>query len=802
MNPEPSEENPEENPSAAAGGGGSLLLELATLAAILLVGFVLTVLNADLPIVRNSLLYAQTAASIMDDDWDPRPTAADNEKNYGRPVFFSLLAALFIEHQGPNVGVKSASYLGTALFAIVTLVFLRLAAHRAGFSRRWVPVTLALLFFNPLILYQFWSAYPDGLFGALTLSAFMLTDRVAQGKRRGVVITSLMLGAVIYIAYHTKLYGLVLGLACPLTIGVGWLLTRAEPGFQRWAWPSLSVTFVLLGTMVLCATAGYDPLLSIGGTDSKHSSGMKELAESLDGRIVGPTILVIASWIMCLWMTFGVTLLFLAARRKRCSCRWSWRTFAVVYLLGLIPFGTEVVYNMRYVIPVLPFAAVAVARGMDRMQNAKFRRNILIVHALIATVACLHYNWRPAFERLESLEDRFFYPYANAGDRLDNLRMRHHVNAARQIERINLEAEPDGAVFWVHDYYKDAYEELVEDMGLRPDIDVRYEEPETKWIPDRGKALVAQDVSDPEEARAWHREFEDDFHVTALGNEVIRVSPRIEVSVTELPDSDAERGTLVLLSASIPAEREEGERVEFRINNKVVGLTWEPPYEVRVPVDRRGRHVAFARLISQRGKQIKSLPVAFHIGREAYEFPILYAADDAEEEPGESTYLHSSDLEMVEDAGQWDYQLSALRFRRLPFASGVKIKNAYIQFSAAARNDEPTELVFQAEDSGHSPSLVEVKIADRKSGAASVTWQPKRWHPGRIRSRDQRSPDIAALVQEVLDHPGWQAGNALTVIVSGSGVRVAHASDGAKRLWETPTLYVELEPPESKESNR
>jgi hypothetical protein len=41
-----------------------------------------------------------------------------------------------------------------------------------------------------------------------------------------------------------------------------------------------------------------------------------------------------------------------------------------------------------------------------------------------------------------------------------------------------------------------------------------------------------------------------------------------------------------------------------------------------------------------------------------------------------------------------------------------------------------------------------------------------------------RSPDLAPLVQEIVDRPGWQVGNPLVLLVEGNGRRTAEAFDG------------------------
>ncbi len=52
---------------------------------------------------------------------------------------------------------------------------------------------------------------------------------------------------------------------------------------------------------------------------------------------------------------------------------------------------------------------------------------------------------------------------------------------------------------------------------------------------------------------------------------------------------------------------------------------------------------------------------------------------------------------------------------------------------------------------------------------------------------DERSPDLTALFQALVDRPGWAPGNAAAVVISGSGRRVAYS-------WDTdPARAVRLE---------
>jgi hypothetical protein len=55
---------------------------------------------------------------------------------------------------------------------------------------------------------------------------------------------------------------------------------------------------------------------------------------------------------------------------------------------------------------------------------------------------------------------------------------------------------------------------------------------------------------------------------------------------------------------------------------------------------------------------------------------------------------------------------------------------------------------------------------------------------------DQRTTDIAPIIQEIVNRPGWSSGNSLVIIVSGTGERVAESYDGVAN--GAPLLHVEF----------
>ena len=70
-----------------------------------------------------------------------------------------------------------------------------------------------------------------------------------------------------------------------------------------------------------------------------------------------------------------------------------------------------------------------------------------------------------------------------------------------------------------------------------------------------------------------------------------------------------------------------------------------------------------------------------------------------------------------------------------------------------------------------------------------MSWAPPEWATVEEAGPAQRTVDLAPVVQEVVDRPGWAGGNALALIVTGSGRRVAESYNGDPS--GAPLLYVE-----------
>uniref|UniRef100_A0A540V9H0 Tandem-95 repeat protein n=1 Tax=Litorilinea aerophila TaxID=1204385 RepID=A0A540V9H0_9CHLR len=175
-------------------------------------------------------------------------------------------------------------------------------------------------------------------------------------------------------------------------------------------------------------------------------------------------------------------------------------------------------------------------------------------------------------------------------------------------------------------------------------------------------------------------------------------------------------------------------------------------------------------------------------GTSTVEVRVGASSDDAEERANGRVVLSSSDLELIRER---DDQVVGIRFAGVAIPQGATIVNAYIQFTVDEATSEATNLTIQGEAADHASTFVNVdgNISGRPRTGASVAWVPPAWPTRDVAGPDQRTPNLAGVIQEVVNRPGWASGNALAIIITGSGKRVAQSYD--KNPANAPLLHVE-----------
>jgi hypothetical protein len=166
--------------------------------------------------------------------------------------------------------------------------------------------------------------------------------------------------------------------------------------------------------------------------------------------------------------------------------------------------------------------------------------------------------------------------------------------------------------------------------------------------------------------------------------------------------------------------------------------------------------------------------------RFALSVSVASSSDDAEEAASGSVSLTSSDLELVNDGTAGDQKIG-VRFAGLNIPPGWLVASAIIQFTADETQSETTSLTIRAQAADNAPTFSTTNwgISTRPVTSSSVSWQPPAWNTVGEAGPAQQTPDLAALLQEVVNRPGWLEGNAVAFILTGTGHRTADSFDKA-----------------------
>ncbi|MFN3189949.1 MAG: hypothetical protein ACE361_05445 [Aureliella sp.] len=198
-----------------------------------------------------------------------------------------------------------------------------------------------------------------------------------------------------------------------------------------------------------------------------------------------------------------------------------------------------------------------------------------------------------------------------------------------------------------------------------------------------------------------------------------------------------------------------------------------------------------ARIAPPRNMEAKAAPTKGN-------YYVVRSEDDAEERITHEVNLDSDDLDFGQSSiGGFETAIAiGVRFEGIQVAKGSKIKRAYLQFTKddSPTESEPTKLTIRAELVPNAASFKVDKnnITGRYTTKKSIAWAPAAWRPEERRAESERSPDLSALLQEVVDQQEWKPGNAVVLIIEGKGERDALTFDSGEK-GSAPMLHVETE---------
>ena len=168
------------------------------------------------------------------------------------------------------------------------------------------------------------------------------------------------------------------------------------------------------------------------------------------------------------------------------------------------------------------------------------------------------------------------------------------------------------------------------------------------------------------------------------------------------------------------------------------------------------------------------------------EVQITASTDDAEE----TTISHNMDL----ISGDLDIggTIVGLRFPGLNIPQDATIVNAYVQFGADENSVSASSLTIAGENTDSATTFTNANgnITSRTPTSSTVAWSPAEW-TRRDAGLDQRTPNVSSIVQEIVSRPGWSSGNAIALMISGSGNRPAESTDGNYSKL-APILHIEF----------
>ncbi len=141
------------------------------------------------------------------------------------------------------------------------------------------------------------------------------------------------------------------------------------------------------------------------------------------------------------------------------------------------------------------------------------------------------------------------------------------------------------------------------------------------------------------------------------------------------------------------------------------------------------------------------------------------STDDAEQKNNEIDKLYDDDLDIGWEGDEFNVVATGLRYRGVNVPKGAMIDSAFIEMWAHEDEGDLAIVTINGEASDNPVTYNETDlISDRPRTTANVVWNvDEEWTIW----EQYRTPDLKALVQEIVDRDGWQQGNAMAFFLTG-----------------------------------
>jgi hypothetical protein len=165
--------------------------------------------------------------------------------------------------------------------------------------------------------------------------------------------------------------------------------------------------------------------------------------------------------------------------------------------------------------------------------------------------------------------------------------------------------------------------------------------------------------------------------------------------------------------------------------------------------------------------------------------------DDVEQSIATGTMeLGSSDLELAEydSTGSPDLgvQIIGLRFNNINIPADAKILEASIQFTADDDGVDEAQLLIFGENVGNAAAYEDISynISNRLLTSQSAFWDIPAWPSSGLSGDDQKTVDLSAIIQEIIDRGDWSSGNSVNIIMRPTGNSINETSTSGGREAE------------------
>ena len=172
---------------------------------------------------------------------------------------------------------------------------------------------------------------------------------------------------------------------------------------------------------------------------------------------------------------------------------------------------------------------------------------------------------------------------------------------------------------------------------------------------------------------------------------------------------------------------------------------------------------------------------------------ITDSADDAQETGG-TMNLTGAPLN-----ADFTTQISGMRFANVTLPPGSAISSAALTLTIASGSYDDPDVTIRAGGTADAAAFTTTAydITNRAKTSAAVTWAA-----ANVGSGPQDTPDLTALVEEVIAVPGWASGNALAFYIQGNSNSSLLRWAAADSADPPATLTITYTPPAAGQPRR